>query len=230
MDQDQGVVLEQRVGPGAAGGDGSDHVPERVGRAQHEAEEEGGHHVDHQGRPGHQLLPGPPAEPPDHGGGVAAENHPPQQDRPGQGRPQPGDGVEPRRVTAVVVGHVAEGEVVGEEGVLHGRHRDDPAQEDERGVDLAAAHGGGLVPPQADGQDGDADHGGGEAEEDADVAEGAVHRRRPGRGCRSVDPAVTAWSRSERSPGRDARRCRWTSASPGSGRRRRSGRGSGPRR
>ena len=55
VDEDQRIVLEERVRPGTVGGDGADHVRERVGRSQHEAEEERRHHVDDQGGPGHQL-------------------------------------------------------------------------------------------------------------------------------------------------------------------------------
>ena len=60
-----------------------------------------------------------------------------------------------------------------------------PAQQDQRGVDLAAAHGRRPAPGQADGHDHDADHRGGEAEQDAGVAEGPVHRRGRAGGRRS---------------------------------------------
>ena len=84
---------------------------------------------------------------------------------------------------------------MGEEGVLHGHHGDDPAQQDHRGIDLAGSHGRGPAPGQADGQDHDADHRGREPEEDAGVAEGPVHRRRSAPRWRCTDPAVIAWSR-----------------------------------
>ncbi len=86
---------------------------------------------------------------------------------------------------------------MGEEGVLHGPHGDQPAQEDEGGVEQPTAQGRRPALSQPDGEDDDADHGGGEAEQDADVAEGAVHRR-PGRGVRPIVPGLTAWSRSAR--------------------------------
>ena len=54
-----------------------------------------------------------------------------------------------------------------------------PAEQDQRGVDLAAADDRGPALGQADGEDDDADHGGHEPEEDAGVAEGSVHRWEP---------------------------------------------------
>ena len=94
---------------------GADHRPEGVGRAGHQGEEEGGHHVGHEGGPAHQGIRGRAAEPPHHGRDVARQDQAPQQDGAGQGRPHPGDRVEQRRRPAVVVGHVGEREVVGDE-------------------------------------------------------------------------------------------------------------------
>ena len=137
VDEDQRVVLEQRIGAWTVGRDGTGHMLEGVGRPQHQPEEEGGHHVDHQRGPRHQGVARPPSEPPDHGGGVAAQHRSPEQDGAGQGRPQPGDGVEPRRRATVVGGHVGEREVVGEQGVLHGHHGDDASHQDQGGIDPA---------------------------------------------------------------------------------------------
>ncbi len=173
------VVLKEDVGTEPAGRDGPGHVVERVGRAEHEPEEEGGHHVDDEGGPGHQGIAGPMAEPPDHRRGVAGQDDGPEQDGPGQGRPQAGDRVEQRGVGAVVVGHEGEREVVGEEGALHGRYGEQPAEQDEGGVDLAPSDRRRPAPGQPGGQHADTHQRGCEPEEDPGVAEGPVHRSGP---------------------------------------------------
>ncbi len=171
----------------------ADDVSEGVGRAEHEPEEEGDDDVDDEGRPPDQRVGGSSSEAPDHGRGVAAEDDGPQQDGPGQGRPQSGDRVQRGRGAAVVVRHVGEREVVGEEGVLHGHDRHQPAEQDEWGVELATAQGRLSVTDEAGGDDHDAHHRGAKAEEDAGVTESAVHRV-SSRHDRRV-PLVTAWSR-----------------------------------
>ena len=197
VDEDQRIVLEQRVGAGPVGRDGPGDVPERIGGPEHEPEEERGHHVDHQGGPADEVLARAAPEAPDHGGGVPAEDHPPQQDRPGQCRPQAGDRVEHRGVPAVVLGHVAQREVVGDKGVLHGRHGDHSPEQDERGVHLAAADDRGPPLGQSRGHDDDSDHGGREPEEDSGVAERSVHRWEPVTRWPPAGPPVIACSRSE---------------------------------
>ena len=132
VEEDQRIVLEEHVGPESVRGDPSGHMGEGVCRAEHEPEEEGGHHVDGQGGPGHQVVLGPLAEPPDHRGGVPPEDERPEQDRSRQCRPHPGDRVEQRGRPAVVVGDIGEGEVVGDEGALHGDRRDHSPEEDQR--------------------------------------------------------------------------------------------------
>ena len=170
------IVLEQHVGPEPRLRDGPDDVAERVGRPEHQGEEESGHHIDHQGRPGHQGLGRPTPEAPHHGGGVAGEDHRPQQNRPGQRRPQPGDRVEEGRIGGVVVGHEGQREVVGDERVLHGPDGDDAPEEDQRRVELATAHGGGPAPGQSGRYHRDAHQRSHQPQQYAGVAERAVHR------------------------------------------------------
>ena len=124
VDGHQGVVLEQRVraqalrhtGRRLEGVRGARHEPEEEGR--NEVEDEGGPADDGVGR----LAPvAQHEERRDHG-----EDEAPQEDGAGQRRPHAGDGVEQRRHRAVVLGHEDDGEVVGEQRVLHGDRRPAP--------------------------------------------------------------------------------------------------------
>jgi hypothetical protein len=190
------IVLEQHIGADAGLRDGPGHPSERIGGPQHQAEEEGRHHVDDHRRPRNQRIAGPVAEAPHHGGGVRGQDERPQQDRSGQRRPQTGDRVEQWGVGAVVGGDEGDREVVDDQGVLHGGHREDPAEEHDGRVHLAAADGRHTPPGQAGGDDHDAGHGGHEPEQDAGVAECGVHRGRPVARPLTADPPIIASSRS----------------------------------
>ena len=179
VEEDQRVVLEEDVGSEPVGRRGAGHMAEGVGRPQHQGEEEGGHGVEDEGGPRHQGVGGPAAEPDHQSGGVAPEDDAPQEDGAGQGRPHPGDGVEERRGPAVVVGHVDQGEVVGDQGPLHGHHGHHAAGQHQRRIEPAAAERPFASPGQAHGQDHDAHHGGDEAQQDPGVAECAVHLTAP---------------------------------------------------
>ncbi len=207
VDGHERVVLEQGVRPRTRGGDRAHHRVERVGRAGHQPEEEGGHDVHDERRPAdHRIASlGPVA--PDEGGGERAESERPEQYGAGQCRPEPGDRVEERRGPGVVVGHEGDSEVVADEGVLHGECGEDPARQDQYGVgagieadvDLAACGRS----AQRHRADRDPDERGGEAQPDPDVAEGGVHA-----------PTRLA-GRDRRSPGLVIAQCRWR---PGRGR------------
>ena len=60
---------------------------------------------------------------------VAAEDHRPQQDRSLERGPQPGDRVQQRRARGVVLGDVADREVVAEERPLHDAGRGDRGEQ-----------------------------------------------------------------------------------------------------
>ena len=147
MDGHEWVVLEERVGPqprrDVRRGD------ERVRRAHHHPEEEGGDHVEHQGGPPDDRVGDESPVAPDENDGEDAEDQAPQEDRSGQGGPQPGEGVQQRGHLAVVLRHEDDGEVVGDEGMLHGDRRQQRADEHDRREQATVEHareGYGAVP------------------------------------------------------------------------------------
>ena len=131
MDGDQRVVLQQRVGAEAR-----QHLvrrDERIRRSEHEAEEERGDDEEHHGGPPDDGVGRNSAVAPDENTGEDRQDEAPQQDRPGQGGPQTGDGVQQRGDGAVVLGHEDDAEVVGDQRVLHGQDGHQRAHQHDRG-------------------------------------------------------------------------------------------------
>ena len=123
MDCHERMILKQRVRP-AAVGRCCDEGLERIGRSHHQREEEGGDGEDHDGGPPDQRVGSTLPELVMHDREVPGENKTPKQNRALKGRPAAGDRVKQRRFECVVVTHVLKGEIVGQEGPLHGGKSD----------------------------------------------------------------------------------------------------------
>ena len=196
MDGHQRVVLQERVRSETR----RDIVrgDERIGRADHQPEEEGGHHIhDQGGPPDHQVSAQTPVTPHEDGR-EDGQDEAPQQNRTGQRRPQPGDGVEQRRHPAVVLGHEDQAEVVCDQGMLHGQDGQHGTEEHDGRKNPAVTHphggaapqvltgqlrlsrgsgAGAAIPQQSDGDDHRPDHAGGKGQPHADDSERRVHRQ-----------------------------------------------------
>ena len=187
---------------------------EGVGRPEHEPEEEGGHDVEDEGGPADDRVGGLAAVAPDEDGRDDGEDEPPQQDRPGQRRPHPGDGVEQRGDRAVVLGHERSAKSCVTSACSIGAGRDEGADEHDGGEQPAVARRT-LPAPAAS---------------DVRGAAGGRPGRRGARSPRRRSPRRPARRRSSRggrrssagrarspwpSPGPGTGRCRWRSASPG---------------
>ena len=148
MDGHQRVVLEQRVGPEP--GRDVRRGDERVGGPHHHPEEERGDHVEHQGGPSDDRVGDESPVAPDEDDGEDGEDQAPQEDRSGQGGPQAGEGVQQRGHLAVVLRHEDDGEVVRDEGVLHGDRGQHRADEHDRREEATVEHAQGGTDPVAE--------------------------------------------------------------------------------
>ena len=119
VERHEDVVLQQRVGAGAVVADGHVDSDERVGRTDHEREEEGAHREHDQQRPRHHRVVAAAAEPHRYRHRVAAQNQHPQQDGSLQRRPERGHVEHGRRGGRAVVGHELHAEVPGDQSPLH---------------------------------------------------------------------------------------------------------------
>ncbi len=174
VDQHQRVVLQQRVGTGAVQRDGADRA-EGVGRTDEQAEEEDRHHQDAERGPRHDRVVAAAAEPPHHRRPEAGQHKGPEEDRPLEPAPQRRDRVNRRRGQAVVLGHVPEGEVRGQQGPLHGQEGHDGTAQHHPDVHGARAQQRHSPGGQAHAQGDYAGDPGGQAQQDPHRAEGGVH-------------------------------------------------------
>ncbi len=147
VDGHEDVVLEERIGTrpvhrcldrgqrprtrcSATRFDGADTDFERVGHCEHQAEEEDGHPAHHRKRRGTKRVGRLPIaayyRPCERG-----EDQAPEDDRALESGPCRGDVERERCSRRVVVGHVRQGEVVGEQCQLHGSHRRNRPREEE---------------------------------------------------------------------------------------------------
>ena len=150
VEQDQDVVLQQRVGAGPVepGGDRW-AVGERVGRAEAQQGEERQHDEHHGEGPADEWVPGAAPEAPADGSGEAGQDDDPQQDRPLEGRPHRGHVVERRRGAGADLLDVGQREVAGDQRPLHHDHGQHGAAEAQVGVDRRHAQDAPLAPPHA---------------------------------------------------------------------------------
>ena len=115
--RDHPGVFEERIEPPPVGGDGRQALERRGGDAHHE-EKEGKDAQHDREDPGIELgLPAPVAD--DHDQRVDREHPRPEDDGALEGAPEGGDAVVEGRAAISVHGHVAHGEVEGQEGVEH---------------------------------------------------------------------------------------------------------------
>ena len=115
------------------------------------------------------------AEPVRHEREVAAEDQRPQQDRALERGPQPGDREEQRRAGGVVLGDVAEREVVADQRPLHRARGGDRGEEHDEHAAAAEAQQERVVQLQPGEERGDADDRGAGAERDGRVSERGLH-------------------------------------------------------
>jgi hypothetical protein len=134
MEQHQDVVLQERVGPGAAG-DAWCTGGERVGRTETQHGEERRHHEHDDQRPSDEDVVGARAEPPGNRSGEPREDQCPQQDRTFERRPHGGDVVERGGVGRAHLLHIGEREVPGDQRPLHHHHGEHDAGECQPRVD-----------------------------------------------------------------------------------------------
>ena len=175
VEGDERMVLEERVGPGTVGGQHPVKGAERVGRPEHQAEEEHRNKKADCGGPCDEGVSGPVSKMADDGGEVAGQDQRPQQDRPGQRRPHAGDAEQQRRRPAVVLSDELQREVVGDERVLHGECRDHRPSQHEEHVGPTVA-GQWRSPGDEAGDDRARPHERGEeAEDDGPLADRRVH-------------------------------------------------------
>ena len=126
MGGDERVVLEEGVRAGTARRNWPSGLRKRVRRSDHEAEEEGGDEEQDGRRPTNNGVAQASSVDEDDRPHHQAEEHRPQQDRSLEVGPHARQVVEERRGASVVVRHVLQGVVVGDEGVLHGNEGHDP--------------------------------------------------------------------------------------------------------
>ena len=135
VEQDEDVVLQQRVGAEAAAVEVGDRAAlEGVDRAEGQEEEECRHREHHHQRPGDQRVIEPVAVAAHDHGGVDGEDQQPQQDAALERAPQGRDVEQRRRVARADLLDVVEGEVAGDQRPLHHRDGDDRAAEGQPGV------------------------------------------------------------------------------------------------
>ena len=130
VDHHERVVLKQRVRPDPLRRSRCGH--EGVGRPDHQAEEERRDDVEDERGVADDRVVGDLPVAPDEDARHDGEDEAPQEDRPGERGPHPGDRVQQRRHGAVVLGHEHQREVVRDEGVLHGARREEGAHEHHR--------------------------------------------------------------------------------------------------
>ena len=99
---------------------------------------------------------------------------------PDEVRPHGRDAEEEGGGPAVVVGHVLEGEVPGDQGVLQGQGGDDRPEQDDPGVGPPGSQQVVPAPHQPDDQGDATGHGAGQGQEHGALAEGGVHGVVPG--------------------------------------------------
>ena len=123
MERHEDVFLQQRVGPRTVKPRRWVERPERIGRADNQEEKEHCHHEHRHHGPAHQRVVDAVAEPAGDKRHETGQDENPQQDRPFQGRPQRGHVERERGRSGTVLGHERHREVVGQQGVFHGPHR-----------------------------------------------------------------------------------------------------------
>ena len=186
VERHQRVVLQQRVGPLAVGWDRAGDEGERVrGHGHEHEEEERDDEADDQRPPHHRILDAP-AEPVRDERQVAGEEQDPQQDRALERGPQAGDREEEGCGARVVVGHVLDREVVGDERPLHRPDRDQRAEHHDVHADATLAQRRRVAGEHTPEQQDDADRGAADADGDAEHTQRRPHDlSAPSLGCRT---------------------------------------------
>ena len=178
----EGMVLEQRVGAVAVDRWGAQR-PERVGRPQHEREEEECDDEPDEVGPCHHRIGGARPEAVGDEGKVAGEHESPEQDRAFERGPQPGDRKQQRRRPRVVLGDIPQREVVSDERPLHGNDREDGCQQNREHEPASQHQQPVVVTPKPDGESADSQSRRARAERQGEDAEKGLHWDRAALGC-----------------------------------------------
>ena len=182
VDDDERVVLQQRVRALSVGRDRAVDLAERIRREQHQQEEEAEHDQLHQRRPRDERILGAVAKAPRGEADVSRQRKRPQQDRAFERAPRGRERVETGRGARDVVGDVLDREVVREQRALHDDHRAQRAEQDNHHVAPRQPQQRGPVQTDAGCERRDAEHRGRGADREHRVAELRPHGRPNGSG------------------------------------------------